>query len=242
MGGWLKGTYYGATVSGDRYALYTKGNNYTTGYSAVMQNTGGKREASYVPTSTTVDIYTSGVSEMKGGQATVTFPASFSSLVSKNVPIVVTATPMGPAPIYLASSNNNGFAVAAVDAKASVKFSWIAVGRRAGYETNPEVPAELCRTDFDSKMDGVMSDENDLRHPAQPVWFDGTQLRFDNPPEEVRPPKPAQPLNVGLQAPPQVPTPVAPASGVAPSTAPTPSTTTVPVPRPSSTQSTGAGK
>jgi hypothetical protein len=193
MGGWLKGTYYGATVSGDRYALYTKGNNYTTGYSAVMQNTGGKREASYVPTSTTVDIYTSGVSEMHNGQATVTFPASFASMVSKNVPIVVTATPMGPAPIYLSSSDNNGFAVAAVDAKASVKFSWIAVGRRAGYEKNPDVPAELARTDFDSKMDGVMSDENDLRHPAQPVWFDGTQLRFDNPPEEVRPPKPAQP-------------------------------------------------
>jgi len=139
-----------------------------------------------------VDIYTSGVSEMHNGQATVTFPASFASMVSKNVPIVVTATPMGPAPIYLSSSDNKGFAVAAVDAKASVKFSWIAVGRRAGYETNPDVPAELARTDFDSKMDGVMSDENDLRHPAQPVWFDGTQLRFDAPPEPVHPPKPAQ--------------------------------------------------
>jgi hypothetical protein len=192
MGGWLKGTYYGATVSGDRYALYTKGNNYTTGYSAVMQNTGGKREASYVPTSTTVDVYTSGEAEMKGGKATVSFPASFTAMVSKDVPVVVTATPMGPAPIYLSSRDSKGFAVEAVDAKASVKFSWIAVGRRAGYETNPEVPAELARTDFDDKMDGVMSDENDLRHPAQPVWFDGTQLRFDAPPPEPVRPKPAQ--------------------------------------------------
>jgi hypothetical protein len=244
MGGWLKGKYYGATVSGDRYALYTKGNNYTTGYSAVMQNTGGKREASYVPTSTTVDIYTSGVSEMKGGQAAVTFPASFASMVSKDVPVVVTATPMGPAPIYLSSSDNKGFSVAAVDAKATgaVKFSWIAVGRRAGYEKNPEVPAELAKTDFDSKMDGVMSDENDLKHPAQPVWFDGSQLRFDNPPEEPRPPKPAQPVETKLHAPPQAPTPVEHASGVTPSTAPTPSAATVPVPRPSSTQSTGAEK
>jgi hypothetical protein len=242
MGGWLKGTYYGATVSGDRYAIYTKGNNYTTGYSAVMQNTGSKREASYVPTSTTVDIYTSGVSEMKGGQAAVTFPASFASMVSKDVPVVVTATPMGPAPIYLSSSDSKGFAVAAVDAKASVKFSWIAVGRRAGYETNPVVPAELARTDFDSKMDGVMSDENDLHHPAQPVWFDGSQLRFDNPPEEPRSPKPAQPVNVVLQAPPQAPVPVVPARSFTPSTAPIPSTTTAPVPRQSATQSTGAEK
>jgi hypothetical protein len=240
MGGWLKGTYYGATVSGDRYALYTKGNNYTTGYSVVMQNTGGKREASYVPTSTTVDIYTSGVSEMKGGQASVTFPASFASMVSKDVPVVVTATPMGPAPIYLSSSDNKGFTVSAVDSKASVKFSWIAVGRRAGYEKNPDVPAELCRTDFDSKMDGVMYNENDLQHSAQPVWFDGTQLRFDNPPEEARPPKPAQPVNVGLQAPPQAPTPVAPASDQSTSTAS--SGTTAPVLNPSSTQSTGAEK
>jgi hypothetical protein len=242
MGGWLKGKYYGATISGDRYALYTKGNNYTTGYSAVMQNTGGKREASYVPTSTTVDVYTSGVAEMDGGKATVSFPASFSSIVSKDVPVVVTATPMGPAPIYLSSSDSKGFAVEAVDSKASVKFSWIAVGRRAGYEKNPEVPAELCRTDFDNKMDGVMFNENDLKHSAQPVWFDGAQLRFDTPPEEVRPPKPAQSVGVGLQAPPQASTPATPAGGVAPSTAPTPSTMTAPVPRPSSTQGAGVEK
>ena len=244
MGGWLKGTYYGATVSGDRYALYTKGNNYTTGYSAVMQNTGGKREASYVPTSTTVDIYTSGVSEMKGGQATVSFTASFASMVSKNVPVVVTATPMGPAPIYLSSSDNNGFTVAAVDAKAtgSVKFSWIAVGRRAGYETNPEVPAELTKTDFDSKMDGVMSNENDLQHSAQPVWFDGTQLRFDAPPQEPVQPKPAQPVGLGLNNPPAAPAPVVPASNIRPATSSTQRGTTALIPKPSSSQSTGVGK
>jgi hypothetical protein len=198
MGGWLKGKYYGATVSGDRYALYAKGNSYTSGYSAEMQNTGGRREAAYGATSTSVDIYTSGEAEMKGGKAMVSFPASFTAMVSKDLPVVVTATPMGPAPIYLSSRDSKGFTVAAVDAKASVKFSWIAVGRRAGYETNPEVPAELVRTDFDNKMDGVMSDENDLKHPAQPVWFDGSQLRFDAPPEE--PPQP-RPVEIGLHAP-----------------------------------------
>jgi uncharacterized protein YjbI with pentapeptide repeats len=198
MGGWLKGKYYGATVSGDRYALYAKGNAYTAGYSAEMQNTGGRREAAYGATSTSVDIYTSGEAEMKGGKAMVSFPASFTAMVSKDVPVVVTATPMGPAPIYLSSRDSKGFTVAAVDAKASVKFSWIAVGRRAGYETNPEVPAELVRTDFDSKMDGVMFNENDLKHSAQPVWFDGTQLRFDAPPEE--PPQP-RPLEAELHAP-----------------------------------------
>jgi hypothetical protein len=220
MGGWLKGKYYGATVSGDRYALYTKGNNFTSGYSAEMQNTGGKREPAYVATSTNVDIYTSGVAEMDGGKATVTFPASFASMVSKNVPVVVTATPMGPAPIYLSSSDRNGFVVAAVDGKASVKFSWIAVGRRAGYETNPEVPAELCRTDFDSKMDGVMSDENDLEHPAQPVWFDGTQLRFGTPPEVPLPPKPSPSEQMELRMSAPVPALVVPAGSTQAGTTP----------------------
>jgi hypothetical protein len=119
---------------------------------------------------------------------------------------------MGPAPIYLSSSDSKGFTVAAVDAKmtGSVKFSWIAVGRRSGYEKNPEVPAELCRTDFDSKMDGVMFNDNDLHHSAQPVWFDGTQLRFDAPPEEARPPKPMRPVEMKLHAPPQAPTAVEP--------------------------------
>jgi hypothetical protein len=239
MGGWLKGDQYGATVSGRRYALYTQGNNYTSGYSAVMQSTGDRRVASYVPTSATVDVYASGVAEMKGGTASVAFPASFASIVSKDVPVVVTATPMGPAPIYLSSSDNTGFAVAAVDAKmaGSVKFAWIAVGRRAGYEKNPEVPAELCRTDFDAKMDGVMFNENDLKHSAQPVWFDGTQLRFDNPPEEVRPPKPARPANAVLRLPTQVPTSVLPGKNVIPSR-----TMPAPIIQPSSTQSTGAEK
>jgi hypothetical protein len=134
--------------------------------------------------------------------------------------------------------------VAAVDSKASVsvKFSWIAVGRRAGYETNPDVPAELTKTDFDSKMDGVMANENDVKHPAQPVWFDGSQLRFDNPPEEPRPPKPAQPVEIGLHAPSTAPAPVAPVSSVMPSTSSTQSATTAPVPGPSSTQAAGADK
>jgi hypothetical protein len=122
---------------------------------------------------------------------------------------------MGPNPIYLAQSNGNGFAVAAVDGKASVRFTWIAVGRRSGFETNPDVPAELARTDFDAKMDGVMFDENDLTHSAQPVWYDGAQLRFDQPPEPVRRPKPDQPADMKRLVP-AAPT-MSPAPAISPS-------------------------
>ena len=77
---------------------------------------------------------------------------------------------------------------------------------------------------------------------AQPVWFDGSQLRFDNPPEEPRPPKPAQPVEIGLHAPSTAPAPVVPASSVMPSTSSTQSVTTAPDPGPSSTQAAGADK
>ncbi len=179
MGGWLKGNVYGATLSGPRYALYTTGNNYTSGYWAVMHNTGSHREAGYVPISTNVDVYASGVAELQNGLSSVTFPESFSKLVSRNVPVVVTVTALGPTPVYLTRSDADGFSAAAVDGKASVKFSWIAVGRRAGYEQNPVVPEELTRADFDSNIEQVMHNENDTTTKGLPMWFDGTRVHFE---------------------------------------------------------------
>jgi hypothetical protein len=192
MGGWLKGKHYGAHIAGNRYALYTKGNNFTTGYTAVLHETETKREATYMATSTTVDIYTSGIGEMRNGEAIIQFSPSFTNAISPDVPVVVTVTPMGPCEnqIYLEMVNNTGFTVKeSNNGKSSVRFSWIAIGRRAGYERNPEIPAELTRKDFDAKMDKVMFDENNTRESAQPVWFDGTTLRFEPVPEGPKPPK-----------------------------------------------------
>ena len=192
MGGWLKGKHYGAHIAGNRYALYTKGNNFTTGYTAVLHETETKREATYMATSTTVDIYTSGIGEMRNGEAVIQFSPSFTNAISPDVPVVVTVTPMGPCEnqIYLEMVNNTGFTVKeSNNGKSSVRFSWIAIGRRAGYERNPEIPAELTRKDFDAKMDKVMFDENNTRESAQPVWFDGTTLRFEPIPEGPKPPK-----------------------------------------------------
>ncbi len=194
MGGWLKGKHYGAYITGNRYAIYTKGNNFTTGYTAVLHETQTKREATYVPTSVNVDVYTSGIGEMRNGEAVIQFSPSFTEVISPDVPVVVTVTPMGPCEnqLYLEAVSKTGFVVKeSNNGKGSVRFSYIAVGRRAGYERNPELPAELTRKDFDAKMDKVTFDENNTRESAQPIWFDGSQLRFDPIPEEPKPAKPA---------------------------------------------------
>ncbi|MEO0080937.1 MAG: hypothetical protein ABIL25_01425 [candidate division WOR-3 bacterium] len=192
MGGWLRGDVYGAHVKGNRYALYTDGNSYTNGVSAVLHNTGTKREATYVPTSVNVEVYASGISELKDGEASVTFGAAFSDIVSGEVPVVVTVTPMGECEnqVYLASVDQNGFTVRESNSgKSSTKFAWIAVGRRAGYEQKPELPEELAATDFDQKMERVMFNENDTRNSALPMWFDGTKLHFEPRPQGPKLPK-----------------------------------------------------
>jgi hypothetical protein len=63
----------------------------------------------------------------------------------------------------------------------NVTFNWIAIGTRKNYETMEHSP-EIVSGDFDSKMNGVMFNENDATRSAQPLWWDGTDIRWDTPP------------------------------------------------------------
>ncbi|MFC1683433.1 hypothetical protein ACFL0G_04430, partial [Candidatus Zixiibacteriota bacterium] len=71
--------------------------------------------------------------------------------------------------------------------KSSVKFSWIAIGRRKGFESRPQVPKELIDPQFDANMGAFAFNEADLEHHANPMWYDGQALRWDAPPSSYLP-------------------------------------------------------
>jgi hypothetical protein len=187
MGGWVRGLKYGTLLKGDQFGLYVSGKTYTNNFIVQLDNSQDQTERipSYVTTSTSVDIIDKGVSKLEDGKAFVRFDKSFSKIVSLEIPITITATPNGKSTgIYIESVTNEGFTVVENNGNSDVQFTWIAIGTKAGYE-RPENSSELLTTDFDRIMDGVMHNDADTTGQGTPLWWDGTQMRFDTPPESL---------------------------------------------------------
>ena len=60
IGNWSRGDVMGQVSSGEMFASYNLGNEYTSGYQAELVNAGDKRVAAYSVTSTDVKIYGDG--------------------------------------------------------------------------------------------------------------------------------------------------------------------------------------
>lgn len=181
IGSWSLGRVMGQVSSGELFASYNMGNEYTSGYQADIVNAGNKRVAAYSVTSTDVKVYADGESELKGTSVFVPFEGDYAALLSGKPR--VTITPVGAAaPIYIKSIDATGFTVAC-DAATNVAFSWIAVGKRVDAEGKGQLPADLADKNFDVNMKGVLFDEENKEQSATPVWFDGTRIRFDAAPQ-----------------------------------------------------------
>jgi hypothetical protein len=146
----------------------------------VSSDDGSARTAVYSSTSTSVNITTQGVNTLSTGKAYVKFDESYSKLISSKKPIVVTITPMGNTNgVYIESVDQKGFVVVENnDGKSNVNFNWSAVAERVGYEDYQPLE-ELKNVDYDKNMSGVMFNDLNSKEKAQPVWWDGSKLRFD---------------------------------------------------------------
>jgi len=191
-GSWFRGEVYGMAIKGERYGLYVDGKQYTNDVIAVVTPSASKstKTATYVQTSMSVDVYAKGTATVTNGQAAVQFDPSFSELISTSEDVIVTVTPMGrSASLYIDRSNAQGFVVKedqntnVISRPQPVKFTWIAVATKKGYE-NPQNPEEVMQNDYDKKLDGFMFNENDTQHNGQPMWWDGSKIRFDAIPED----------------------------------------------------------
>ncbi|MEO5645610.1 MAG: hypothetical protein ABIQ40_06065 [Bacteroidia bacterium] len=186
MGGWVRGMAYGMNVKGVRYSMYVDGYSYTNKPTAQLinpDNGSTDRIPAYTSTSMTSDVSSRGKVQMINGEAHVAFDANFSAIITDPSDLVITVTPTGNSNgVYVSSVDANGFVVKENNnGSASVQLSWTAIATIKGQE-QLTVPSEVLATDFDGKMQGVMFNDNNTTDTPQPLWWDGTQIRFDAPP------------------------------------------------------------
>ncbi len=107
---------------------------------AVIQTSQGWERLASIE-SPDVEFYANGEAQLKNGEATVQFERLFREAISDKIPVRVVVTPVGSwSGLYIVSADSDGFVVKSGAGDPNCKFTWIAVGRRKGYEERPVMP------------------------------------------------------------------------------------------------------
>jgi hypothetical protein len=179
MGADIHGGIYGIFVEGDNFGLYSKGAVYAEQPVIQLQDVGEPQKAVlYTNTSTDVTVMTSGMGSLSNGQCSVNFDNNFKKVISAQIPVVITITPMGPSNgLYISSSGHDGFTVTEnYGGTSTTSFSFIALGRRAGYE-NPQVPSDIVATDFESTMIQGLHNDADISTDGKGLYYRNGRLQ-----------------------------------------------------------------
>jgi len=174
----IHGKVYGTFTSGENYALFADGVSVKNNLDIHLQENGrNANTALYTSVSTGVTVQTSGYAVLREGKVTVDFDPAFAASVSGSSPVVVTVTPMGKSGgVYLAEVSSKGFRVEEnSDAKSNITISYIAIGRRAGYE-NPVVPAEVLQADYTGKIKQGLHNDADTRMDGKGLFYENGNL------------------------------------------------------------------
>ncbi len=190
VGSWAKSNIIGSMSSGEMMSEYNVGDSYTAGRNIEVVKVGNTRKATFASTSLESQVNKSGVAQLVNGQATVSFGEEFASLLAEGQMPVVTVTPMGESKgVFLASVNKNGFSVKENQGgNSNVQFTWIVIGKRVDADQAP-VQTQVVNANFEENMQGVMFNEGNKEQSGTPIWFDGSQVRFDAVPEKFHPRK-----------------------------------------------------
>ncbi len=183
MGGWMRGMVYGTHIKGERYSLYVDGKTYTNEPVAeLVANPDGSRVPAYGLATEQPEVYARGKATLQNGQYYIRFSDVFRNM-AKEDDIVVTVSPLASSKgLYIAAQDANGFTVRENgDGKTNLAFTWMAIAARKGFEQTTHAP-EILQKDFDQKMNGVMYNDNNKNGTPQYLWWDGRQVRFDQPP------------------------------------------------------------
>ncbi|MBN2729160.1 MAG: hypothetical protein JXR53_08035 [Bacteroidales bacterium] len=189
MGAHITGEEYGLVVEGSRFGILIEGQSYSTDVYAMLTPDGeGSQNVSYATMATKPMIYASGQGTMNSESVFVEFDQNYASMVSSNDPIIVTITPTSPNNgLYIEYTNAQGFSVKANSNNNSssetatvVTFNWIAMATVTGKE-NMTTPAELTTDDFHQNMENFIKAENNFDQIRPYLWWDGQQVRYDEP-------------------------------------------------------------
>lgn len=174
----IHGKVYGAFIEGENYATFANGNSYHSGLDIHLQENGSSQNTVlFTSVATDATIQTSGYATISNGKVSITFNKSFSEAVSENEPIIVTVTPMGNSNgVYLSQVDKGGFSIVENNnGKSNVTVSYIAIGKRKGYE-NPQLPTEVIAADYTTKLAQGLHNDNDMETDGQGLYYENGQL------------------------------------------------------------------
>lgn len=178
MGANIHGKVYGVYAEGENYAMYTNGVVFKNNMDVHLQENGTETQTVlYTNVSTDVTVQTSGYATLSNGKVSIDFDPAFAAAVSTETPVVVTVTPTGSSNgVYLAEVSGKGFKVAENnDGKSSVTISYIAIGKRAGYE-NPNLPREVISADYNQNLARGLHNDADTQSNGEGLYYENGNL------------------------------------------------------------------
>ncbi|RLD81425.1 MAG: hypothetical protein DRJ15_04445 [Bacteroidetes bacterium] len=189
FGAHINGNIYGLYAEGANYSVFAKGDMYRTGADVhLQQDNSGQNNIMYTLVTPEMTIQTYGIGQLQNGKAGIEFDEAFSNIVSDSEPIIVTITPIGETEgVHLEQVDGKGFRVAENrSGKSSVQFSWIAIGKRTGYE-NVSLPSEVTSADYSSKIDqGLSNDGNPNEPQGEGLYYQNGELHLGEAPGQPR--------------------------------------------------------
>ena len=192
MGGWMRGMVYGTYLKGERFSLYVDGKTYANEpITQLVKTEGEDRQAVYTSAAMKVEISERGKATLANGELYIPFSDAFKSVVLLNPDeMTITVSPLGNSNgLYIAFVDSNGFTVKENNQGSSnVNFNWVVIATRKDAE-NMQHSDEVIANDFDSKMDGVMYNDNNMDGSPQHLWWDGSQVRWDAAPAKQTDPQ-----------------------------------------------------
>lgn len=178
MGADIHGGIYGIYTEGENYALFSNGTVYNSGVEVNLQDNGTEtKTALYTSTSTDVTVMTSGTVLLSNGKASITFDPGFTASVSGDFPVIVTVTPSGNSNgVYTSEVTGSGFTVVENNnGKSNVTIHYIAIGRRAGYES-PEISGEVLDVAYTGNMTRGLHNDVDTQANGEGLYYENGQL------------------------------------------------------------------
>jgi hypothetical protein len=172
------GNIYGFYSTGGRYASYDHGDRYVTGLDVHLHDVGEEDNAVlYTNVSTDVSVQTSGFGRLESGSRRVEFDGAFKKVLSSDIPVVVTVSPLGCCNgVYISEIDDKGFTVIENNGgRSDIQFTWIAIGRRAGHES-PNLPREVVAVDYNDKIYRGLHNDGDTRTDGEGLYFEGGEL------------------------------------------------------------------
>jgi hypothetical protein len=210
MGAHVQGSIYGTYTEGEHYAMYANGDVYRKGLDVHLQENGSNTNTVlYTSVSMDVTIQTSGYATLSDGKSMISFDPAFANAISSSSPVVVTVTPTGNSNgVYLSGVSSTGFEVIENNGgKSSVTVSYIAIGKRAGFE-NHNLAREVIQQDYTQSINRGLHNDAKTQSSGEGLYYENDQLTVgkhasnmpnpNKPSEESVRPKPAAQKKVQL--------------------------------------------